>query len=208
MPPLRRHGRPSHLFLGSHAYYVFFRLHAFLYDRLLTAKTLAHKARRNSSKKKLPATAEERHARFCLILDQLVESELESSKFEDECRNLLGASSYVLFTIDKLIEQLVKQTVALLSSDNSLKILSLYQYENRRVALAMQQAKASGVAMPTEQLATLARQYESNLANLLGDDSACSVEYVRQAETQRRCAKPSLFRSLTLLLFLFLVPPL
>jgi len=178
VPPLRKHGRPSRLFLGSHAYYVFFRLHQFLYERLHTAKTLAHKARRNSSKKKLPATAEERHARFCVLLDQLLQGELETARFEDELRNLLGASSYVLFTIDKLIAQLLKQTVLLLSSDNSLKVLSLYQYEYRRVRTAVALAKKNNLAnAPTEQMAALARQYLSNIANLLGDDSACAVEY-------------------------------
>lgn len=179
-PTLRDHGKSSRLFLGSHPYYVFFRLHQFLYERLHTAKQLAHKARRNSSKKKLPVTPEERHTRFCVILDQLLSGELETTRFEDECRNLLGASSYVLFTIDKLIEQLVKQTVNLLSSDNSLKVLSLYQYEQRRVRTCMAQFKKNNVNAEQQrvQLSQLARQYQSNIANLLGDDSACAIEYV------------------------------
>lgn len=202
-PVLRKHGRPSRLFLGSHAYYVFFRLHQFAYERLLTAKTLAHKARRNSSKKKLPVTAEERHARFAVMLDQLFDQEIESSKFEDECRNLLGAPSYVLFTIDKLIDQLVKQTGQLLASDNGLKVLSLYQYENRRVRTCIAQArKENPQAMPTEQISVLARQYESNIANLLGDDSACAIEYVRkQAHARhagaRDCARANLVTRLS-----------
>lgn len=186
-PTLRDHGKSSKLFLGSHPYYVFFRLHQFLYERLHTAKQLAHKARRNSSKKKLPATPEERHTRFCVILDQLLSGELETTRFEDECRNLLGASSYVLFTIDKLIEQLVKQTVNLLSSDNSLKVLSLYQYEQRRVRTCMAQFKKNNVNAEQQkmQLSQLARQYQSNIANLLGDDSACAIEYVSCSKDTR-----------------------
>ena len=135
-------------------------------------------------------TAEEKHSRFNGMLDQLLEGELESSKFEDECRNLLGASSYVLFTIDKLLEQLVKQANLLLSTDNGLKVLSLYQYENRRVKACLAAYRQSlnhtptsaasatqPTAMPAEPLSNLARQYQSNLSNLLGDDSACAMEY-------------------------------
>jgi hypothetical protein len=178
-PRLLKHGRPSKLLLGSHPFYVFFRLHQFLYERLLIAKTLAHKARRNSSKKKLPVTADERHARFCVILNQLLAGDIETARFEDECRNLLGASSYVLFTVDKLIEQLLKQTVQMLSADNSLKVLSLYQYEFRRMQTALAAArKLNPAALPTEQLQVLARQYQSNIANLLGDESVCAMEYV------------------------------
>lgn len=206
LPTMKKHGRPSQLFLGSHSYYVFFRLHAFLYERLHTAKQLAHKARRNSSKKKLPATAEERHARFCVILDQLLESAIETSRFEDECRNLLGASSYVLFTVDKLIQQLVKQTAQLLAADNSLKVLSLYQYEYRRVRTCLAASRKNNLpapALPSDQLSLLARQYLSNIANLLGDDSACAIEYVsllgqNALQLARNAANPLSFMMLTL----------
>lgn len=34
---------------------------------------------------------------------------MEQSKFEDDCRDMFGISSYILFTIDKLIFQLAKQ---------------------------------------------------------------------------------------------------
>ncbi len=43
----------------------------------------------------------------------LMEGSLEQSKFEDDCRDMFGISSYILFTIDKLIVQLAKQVRAL-----------------------------------------------------------------------------------------------
>jgi paired amphipathic helix protein Sin3a len=168
--PVRRHTRPSRLFFGSNAYYVFFRLHQFLYERLLTARQLAHKTRKTSSnrKNKLPVTPEERELRFSNLLEQLLTGKLEQAKFEDECRNLLGAGSYVLFTVDKLIQQLVKQTLALLNSDTSLQLLCLYQYELVR-------AKSSPINL--ERSAQLCRMYHSNCQSILAEDNCTQIEF-------------------------------
>jgi len=38
-----------------------------------------------------------------------MEGSLDQTKFEDDCRDMFGVSSYILFTIDKLIFQLAKQ---------------------------------------------------------------------------------------------------
>lgn len=42
-------------------------------------------------------------------LFSLLNGSAESSKFEDECRAIIGNQSYVLFTLEKLIYKLVKQ---------------------------------------------------------------------------------------------------
>ena len=71
-----------------------------------------------------------RHIQVSIVL--IFTCILSLSQFEDECRNLLGASAYVLFTIDKLISQLVKQTLAILANETCMKLLALYQYEYSR----------------------------------------------------------------------------
>lgn len=53
-------------------------------------------------------------------LFNLLDGSSDNSKFEDDCRSLIGNQSYVLFTLDKLIYKLVKQ-VYLPSSGFSLK---------------------------------------------------------------------------------------
>lgn len=42
-------------------------------------------------------------------LFSLLNGSAENSKFEDECRAIIGNQSYVLFTLEKLIYKLVKQ---------------------------------------------------------------------------------------------------
>jgi paired amphipathic helix protein Sin3a len=43
------------------------------------------------------------------ILYSLLDGQIDNSRFEDECRAMLGTSSYVLFTLDKLVFKFVKQ---------------------------------------------------------------------------------------------------
>lgn len=42
-------------------------------------------------------------------LYNLLDGSAENSKFEDECRAIIGNQSYVLFTLDKLIYKLIRQ---------------------------------------------------------------------------------------------------
>jgi paired amphipathic helix protein Sin3a len=48
------------------------------------------------------------HAEFMGMVHKLLDNQLDSSLFEDQCRTLLGTNSYVLFTLDKLIYKFVK----------------------------------------------------------------------------------------------------
>lgn len=47
--------------------------------------------------------------RFMNSLYNLLDGVADNSKFEDDCRDILGNQSYVLFTLDKLIFKIVKQ---------------------------------------------------------------------------------------------------
>jgi len=49
--------------------------------------------------------------RFMNALFSLLNGSAENSKFEDECRAIIGNQSYVLFTLEKLIYKLVKQVI-------------------------------------------------------------------------------------------------
>ena len=47
--------------------------------------------------------------RFQDTLLNLLDGSIEHSKYEDECRAIIGTQSYVLFTLDKVVFKLVKQ---------------------------------------------------------------------------------------------------
>jgi paired amphipathic helix protein Sin3a len=47
--------------------------------------------------------------RFMSALYNLLDGSSDNTKFEDDCRSIIGTQSYVLFTLDKLIYKVVKQ---------------------------------------------------------------------------------------------------
>jgi len=54
-------------------------------------------------------TAQQLLEEYLSSLKSLLDGSLETSKYEDRCRSLLGTNSYILFTMDKLIARLIKQ---------------------------------------------------------------------------------------------------
>ena len=118
--------QPVGLFFGNNSFYVFFRFYQMLFERLLDAKKMAQDSFDNpapvnatkammssklTTKPKRTFDTVEAKYEFYLnkMLRPLVEGDMDSSKYEDLCRELFGISSYVLFTMDRLLQVLVKQ---------------------------------------------------------------------------------------------------
>jgi paired amphipathic helix protein Sin3a len=125
------------VFYGHDGYYMLFRLHQHLYERLSTARASAASMSQQFGQKAEPeavraAKEREIHNDFLRLLFKLLNGTVESSNFEDDCRTLLGANSYVLFTLDKLIYKIVKQIQSLLADENATKLLHLLDYEKSR----------------------------------------------------------------------------
>ncbi|KAG0493510.1 hypothetical protein HPP92_004504 [Vanilla planifolia] len=72
------------------------------------------------------------YAKFMSALYSLLDGTADNTKFEDDCRGIIGTQSYVLFTLDKLIYKIVKQLQAILADDLDSKLLQLYLYERSR----------------------------------------------------------------------------
>jgi paired amphipathic helix protein Sin3a len=43
------------------------------------------------------------------IIDHFFEGEMESSSFEESVRYVFGINAYIMFTIDKVVQALIKQ---------------------------------------------------------------------------------------------------
>ncbi|CAH9088055.1 unnamed protein product [Cuscuta epithymum] len=120
----------SRVFYGNDSFFVLFRLHQILYERLLLAKL-------NSSSPDLKwktgnEISSDPYARFMSSLYSLLDGSSDNAKFEDDCRSIIGNHSYVLFTLDKLIYKLVKQLLAVSSDEMDNKLIQLYEYERSR----------------------------------------------------------------------------
>lgn len=128
---LDREDKSSHIFYGNDSFYVLFRLHQILYERLLSAKTNSSSAEKKwrTSKDTNPPDL---YAKFIDALYNLLDGSSDNTKFEDDCRAIIGTQSYVLFTLDKLIYKVVKQLQAIATDEMDNKLLQLYLYEKSR----------------------------------------------------------------------------
>ena len=139
--------KANSVFYGNDAFYILFRLHHYLYERISISKECAKSGdnkwrpspqRRSESKqsnkpKEVEAVvAEKNHEEFLQLLYRLIDGTTDVSQYEDECRHLLGAKAYILFTVDKLIYKLVKQIQSIVTDDLLMKLQSLYNYERER----------------------------------------------------------------------------
>ncbi|CAN8311913.1 unnamed protein product [Cochlearia groenlandica] len=115
------------VFYGNDSYYVLFRLHQMLYQRIQSAKKFSEIKRKASDN-----TTPDSYSRFMDALYNLLEGTTDNSKFEDECRSFFGTQSYILFTLDKLVQKFVKHLHAVAADETDTKLLQLYAYENFR----------------------------------------------------------------------------
>ncbi|XP_027359545.1 paired amphipathic helix protein Sin3-like 2 isoform X3 [Abrus precatorius] len=122
--------KDSRVFYGNDDFYVLFRLHQILYERILSAKTNSMSAEMKWKTKE--ASSPDPYSRFMNALYNLLDGSAENAKFEDECRAIIGNKSYVLFTLDKLIYKLIRQLQTVATDEVDNKLLQLYDYEKSR----------------------------------------------------------------------------
>ncbi|CAN6327057.1 unnamed protein product [Urochloa humidicola] len=120
-----------HIFYGNDSFYVLFRLHQILYERILSAKTNCSTSE-NKWKASKDSNSPDQYSKFISALYSLLDGSSDSTKFEDDCRSTIGTQSYVLFTLDKLIFKVVKQLQVIASDEMDNKLLQLYLYEKSR----------------------------------------------------------------------------
>nr|GEZ95853.1 putative histone deacetylase interacting domain, Sin3 [Tanacetum cinerariifolium] len=94
------------VFYGNDTFYVFFRLHHTLYSRLKEAKEKSSNGKWKGSN---DTTPNDSYARFLDLLYSFLGGVIDSTKYEDDCRAILGTWSFPVFTLDKLIHKLSKQ---------------------------------------------------------------------------------------------------
>ncbi|KAL5722388.1 hypothetical protein ACHQM5_005913 [Ranunculus cassubicifolius] len=122
--------KDTRIFYGNDSFYVLFRLHQTLYERMLIGKTnsLSNEKKWKSSKD----SGQVDYARLMTAIYNLLDGTSDNTKFEDECRSIVGTQAYVLFTLDKLIHKLVKQLQTIAADEMDNKLLQLHAYENSR----------------------------------------------------------------------------
>ncbi|GKC90393.1 paired amphipathic helix protein Sin3-like protein 3 isoform X1, partial [Tanacetum coccineum] len=100
-----------------------------LYSRLKEAK---EKSANGKWKGSNDTTPNDSYARFLDLLYSFLGGVIDSTKYEDDRRAILGTWSFSVFTLDKLIHKLSKQLLAIATDEVENKLIKLYVYEHMR----------------------------------------------------------------------------
>ena len=63
---------------------------------------------------------------FIDMVKNLLDGQMEPNSFEDTIRETFGVNAYISFTMDKLIQNIVRQLHNLVTDDASMKIIDYY----------------------------------------------------------------------------------
>merc|ERR1719183_1936557 len=121
-------GSHCRIFYGNESLFVMLKLFEILFKRMESARICA--AAQNGDKDSPDAKA--MHEKFMKMAESLIEGNTDPSTYEDDCRSLLGTNSYRLFTLDKLVQKLVRHALTCLSEDQTHRLIDLWKYENSR----------------------------------------------------------------------------
>ncbi|XP_062620426.1 paired amphipathic helix protein Sin3a-like isoform X2 [Saccostrea cucullata] len=162
------------LFFVNNNWYLFFRLHQILCERLYkiytySVKIAAEEAQCRKDRKESTAVAlrlkapseiepEEYYPYFLEMVKSLLDGNLESTQYEDQLREMYGIHAYIAFTMEKLVQNLVRQMQHIVQDEVCVKITALFQEERKnnatggRVATVHQRsAKESAYQKKAEQ---------------------------------------------------------
>ncbi|XP_065104497.1 paired amphipathic helix protein Sin3b isoform X1 [Paramisgurnus dabryanus] len=149
------------LFFVNNNWYFFLRLHQTLCSRLLKVyrqaerQLLEHRAEQNRErllmgegrrekssdlamelrlKQPSEVELEEYYPAFLDMVRSLLDGNLESTQYEDTLREMFTIHAYIGFTVDKLIQNIVRQLQHLVSDEVCLQVTELYLSERKKGA--------------------------------------------------------------------------
>lgn len=139
------------LFCANSHWYLFFRLHNILCDRLhkiyKEAQVLAEEEA-VSKKEKSQSTAialklkspidvsspDAYYGHFLEMVKSLLDGNIEAASYEDTLREMFGIHAYITFTLDKVVQNIVRQLQHIVSDETSQEVMELFLKERHNGA--------------------------------------------------------------------------
>uniref|UniRef100_A0A1Q3EYU6 Paired amphipathic helix protein Sin3a n=1 Tax=Culex tarsalis TaxID=7177 RepID=A0A1Q3EYU6_CULTA len=153
-PALPAHAISKHLeeaytlFFTNNNWYLFLRLHAILCERLRTiyeraqiiaTEEKAYQSTRTNStatalrlKPKSEIKVEEFYATFLEMLKNVLDGNMEAGNYEDSLREMFGIHAYIAFTLDRVVQNAVRQLQHCVTERGALECVELFQLEQRK----------------------------------------------------------------------------
>nr|XP_057901878.1 paired amphipathic helix protein Sin3a-like [Doryrhamphus excisus] len=199
---LRATDEDYNLFFVNNYWYIFLRLHHILCTRLLqiygqAEKQIEEDAREREWEKEMfglqkdknenPAfqlkmrepmdvDVEDYYSVFLEMVRNLLDGNMEPAQYEDSLREMFNIHAYIAFTMDKLIQSLVRQLQHLVTDDACARVMDLYLSEMAN--------KATGGTLPTQaSRATAEGTYQRKAEHLMSDENCFKLMFMKNQDT-------------------------
>lgn len=172
------------LFFGNNNWYLFFRLHQILCERLtrmyeravaLAAEEAKYRQDRKEStavalrlKPKSEIEVEDYYPAFLDMVKNVLDGNMDSNAYEDTLREMFGIHAYVAFTLDKVVTYAVRQLQHLVADDTCQECVELMQQEQRRNA-------TGGPCSTAHQRTASELLYQKRAENALSDENCFKI---------------------------------
>ncbi|XP_054712932.1 paired amphipathic helix protein Sin3a-like [Uloborus diversus] len=176
------------LMFANNNWYVFFRLHHILCERLwkiyecsqiLIAEELRDQEERKQStalalrlKPRTNIDIDSYYPTFLDMVKNLLDGNIESSQYEDNLREMFGIHAYLGFTLDKVIQNAVRQLQHIVGDDPCTQLTNLFLEEAKR--------KATGGACSTSSLRSTVELVYQKKAEQLSDENLFKIIVYKQ----------------------------
>lgn len=171
------------IFLNNN-WYLLFRLHQMLCERLLKMyqqSVMIAEGEASDKQQRKQATAialrlkapseidlEEYYPAFLDMIRNLLDGNMDSTNFEDTCREMFGVHAYIAFTMDKLVQNIVRQLHNIVTDDICGQVTELYQQEQGNLA-------TGGSSATQHTRAAVESAYQKRAESLLSDENCYKV---------------------------------
>ncbi|XP_072527230.1 paired amphipathic helix protein Sin3a isoform X2 [Salminus brasiliensis] len=184
------------LFYVNNNWYVFLRLHHILCSRLLRIygqaekqieeetrerewerNVLGLKREKNDSpavqlrlREPMDIDVEDYYSAFLEMVRNLLDGNMETSQYEDQLREMFTIHAYIAFTMDKLIQSIVRQLQHIVSDEICVQVTDLYLSECAN--------KATGGTTSTQASRTSAEAaYQRKAEQLMSDENCFKLQF-------------------------------
>ncbi|XP_013119117.2 uncharacterized protein LOC106096081 isoform X2 [Stomoxys calcitrans] len=172
------------LFFANNNWYLFFRLHAILCERLramyeraqiIAAEEEKYKQNRRENiaqalrlKPKPEVAVEDYYPTFLDMLKNVLDGNMDSNTFEDQMREMFGIHAYISFTLDKVVSNAVRQLQNCVTERTALECVELYHHEQKKGA-------AGGLCRNAHKTFNAEMQYQHKAEEILHEENCFKI---------------------------------
>lgn len=177
------------LYFVNNNWYLFFRLHHILCERLYkiyqqAVKIAEEEARCKRDRKESTATAlrlkarsevepEEYYPHFLEMVKNLLDGNMEANAFEDTMREMFGIHAYIGFTVDKVVQNIIRQLQHLVGDDICVQVMNIFQQEKRKGA-------TNGFVSPQALPSLAESSYQRRVEQILSEENCFKIKVFKK----------------------------